>query len=415
MSRKRTKITPMKLDPLIITTYRGAPNFEKAGTVTVDSTQRTLEFAQIDDSPTPNFRSLMKQGVVVMNPVSLLRITNAPCPINMTMGPYPSWYNGGREVYTGDIGKWLDSADKTGFTSRIPEGLDRMQAQALISAYAKVNAADVLSGEIMSDLGKTVSMLKSPFRSAISLVSSQQKKAKRLMRLNRSLSYTQAMAKAWLEYRYGWRPLILDTATLIKKADAGLSSSLKVRYVGRSGQRNEFNYSAPFSTTIYGDTSVAGTSALNVKCRVSAGVIYQVSNETESDGLARSLGTRVEDLPATAWEIIPFSFVVDWFVGVGDWIQAVTPKPGVTILGNWVTTILEYSLEYNGTITNTWSGITSKQTCPTNKRTAVSYERTVNNSLNITPVLKVGRPSTPTAISEVALLVDKFISTVRGR
>jgi hypothetical protein len=42
-------------------------------------------------------------------------------------------------------------------------------------------------------------------------------------------------------------------------------------------------------------------------------------------------------IPAAIWEIIPFSFVVDWFVNVESFIRAVTPKADVHRLAEWVT------------------------------------------------------------------------------
>jgi hypothetical protein len=39
-----------------------------------------------------------------------------------------------------------------------------------------------------------------------------------------------------------------------------------------------------------------------------------------------------------AWELIPFSFVADWFVNIGPYVRAITPKVGVHSLGSWTTT-----------------------------------------------------------------------------
>jgi len=53
------------------------------------------------------------------------------------------------------------------------------------------------------------------------------------------------------------------------------------------------------------------------------------------------MGFSWESIPITAWELIPFSFVVDWFVNFGDYIQALTPKLGIKGLSSWTTVIKE--------------------------------------------------------------------------
>lgn len=47
---------------------------------------------------------------------------------------------------------------------------------------------------------------------------------------------------------------------------------------------------------------------------------------------SKSFGLTWTDLPDAAWELTPWSFVVDWFINVGDYIRAITPKPEVRIL-----------------------------------------------------------------------------------
>jgi hypothetical protein len=41
-----------------------------------------------------------------------------------------------------------------------------------------------------------------------------------------------------------------------------------------------------------------------------------------SSGNIRALGKTAFNPLLTAWELVPFSFVVDWFIGIGDWLIA---------------------------------------------------------------------------------------------
>ena len=46
----------------------------------------------------------------------------------------------------------------------------------------------------------------------------------------------------------------------------------------------------------------------------------------------------LQNLGETAWELVPFSFIVDWFTNVGATIGSWTPNIGYEILASWVTT-----------------------------------------------------------------------------
>lgn len=46
----------------------------------------------------------------------------------------------------------------------------------------------------------------------------------------------------------------------------------------------------------------------------------------------------LDSILETVWDLTPFSFVLDWFVDVGQAIAASTPKAGVRQLTSWVTT-----------------------------------------------------------------------------
>jgi hypothetical protein len=64
-----------------------------------------------------------------------------------------------------------------------------------------------------------------------------------------------------------------------------------------------------------------------------------MSDENLNDANRRRMGLRLSDVPSALWELVPWSFVVDRFVSVGKWLDAITPKPNVRILGTWTTTV----------------------------------------------------------------------------
>lgn len=83
---------------------------------------------------------------------------------------------------------------------------------------------------------------------------------------------------------------------------------------------------------------------------------YQVSARAGvlCDANITSLGLAgVDQIAETAWELVPFSFVADWFANIGDTIAAWTPNVGIRQRASWVT------VRETRTFTNSLTGATS--------------------------------------------------------
>jgi hypothetical protein len=130
-------------------------------------------------------------------------------------------------------------------------------------------------------------------------------------------------ANLWLEYSFGWKPLVQDiyNATLVLVCDP---PAHKVRASGR--------YREQISQGNYGQYAWTTRAFYDVKVQIQAEVYVHNPNLA----LANQLGLVN---PATvAWELVPFSFLVDWFIPVGK------------MLDSW-TDLLGYKIEYPCTTT----------------------------------------------------------------
>lgn len=142
----------------------------------------------------------------------------------------------------------------------------------------------------------------------------------------------QAIEEMWLELRYGWRPLVGDI-------EAGVSTILKLqdeangRKSARARGRGEKIHSE--STQSYVDGNANAPFVITMTRRATETVTATVTNLYSVDPLwedANQWG--LTRLPSTVYELIPLSFVLDWFVDVGGWIAANEPRPGVKDLGS---------------------------------------------------------------------------------
>lgn len=124
------------------------------------------------------------------------------------------------------------------------------------------------------------------------------------------------IAGRWLELQYGWGPLLSDVYNA-QVAFAKLANEPRVwefRVTQSSGKRATSRIESPGSAqweiTYTGQTRTIGT------------IIYRC---TEQLSVARSLG--LTDPVAVAWELVPYSFVFDWFLPIGSYLENLNVIP----------------------------------------------------------------------------------------
>jgi hypothetical protein len=145
-------------------------------------------------------------------------------------------------------------------------------------------------------------------------------KALRMKFLPKRVSKFKSAGNNWLEFHFGWEPLIGDMYDAIKViADPVKSYSLER---GRATIRG-FKQTAAVD---YG--SVIESWTANGSLSVTQGVRLKFA----SPGASHTLDQWGINNPLViAWELVPFSFVVDWFVNVGDFLQSQTDFTGLTL------------------------------------------------------------------------------------
>lgn len=131
----------------------------------------------------------------------------------------------------------------------------------------------------------------------------------------------------WLQIQYGLLPLLLDAFGIQEALKRGLREKDHIFHASRtiSEEINPIEFS--------GDPS----EYLSMVVGGSAGRLYQrkyffqiFSSELD---LFNNLG--LTNPLAIAWEVVPFSFVVDWFLPIGNFLSALTAPIGVTFLAGY--------------------------------------------------------------------------------
>lgn len=177
---------------------------------------------------------------------------------------------------------------------------------------------------------------------------------------NNKLSHVPlAAGNTWLAYTYGLRPLLKDVFDAVHLLQKDLSKSQLPVELCRAGHSDACyggTDSEPTNGVSYYHWS--GASRLNARGKIR----YVVSNP-----LLRTLDQcGVLNPLSVAWELVPYSFVVDWFLPVGQFLTSVMPPQGVSYLGGTVSVSVKCSTKTSTTIPNDgWStsaSITEKLT-----------------------------------------------------
>jgi hypothetical protein len=149
----------------------------------------------------------------------------------------------------------------------------------------------------------------------------------------------------WLRYRYGIMPIMY----LIEDAVVGPKIKL-VRDTARG--------SASYSDSGVWTESKSGNFYQDLytvnwlyECQVSAGILYR------PDWSLNRYGISFKEIPGAAIELIPYSFVADWFVNLSPFVNSIVMPLGVKQLASW--TVVRETYSSTCDVESTWIGSSS--------------------------------------------------------
>jgi hypothetical protein len=221
------------------------------------------------------------------------------------------------------------------------------EAEALSRLYSRIKAEyeHMNSLNFLGELGETVKMLRSPASALLdntsrllSTVKSTRAEVRRRVQprksdsakdlaRRRSQAVADAISGTWLEYAFGLVPLmsdVKDIAETAARALVGKDSMTRVSAKSEDTQGSSILYS--------GDVSVGSTATLcryyreartTASCRYVAGLRSHLTGPAQGlNNLARLSGVTLSNIIPTAYQLLPWSFLVDYFVNLGDVLEA---------------------------------------------------------------------------------------------
>jgi len=132
----------------------------------------------------------------------------------------------------------------------------------------------------------------------------------------------KAIAKSWLELQYGWKPLlqsVYDAAQQVADAEAPILRGIA------TGWAEGFDKAEV--KRVFTQSGEPTTSFERRDCRYeyTQKCVYTVENSVAHRAAINGLSNPL----SVAWELVPYSFVVDWFLPIGDYIDLLDATSGL--------------------------------------------------------------------------------------
>lgn len=346
-----------------------------------DSWLTVVEESSMTDTVTKGFKKLSSEGKIILSPMSSSKVTtvNVISPISGTVsrrvGTTSStrgWYN---YTYSGTIG--TSALDLTNFPT---VALASAEAIAVSEAHANISLSEMQLFASLGEARETLETVRSLFLGVKALL-------KKDLTYIKKLKKPSEVANAYLALRYGIRPLYYDIQGALAVLQAKPPTDQRQTFRGYHSDHGE---STSYSDKLLFDVLVRTKKTTEVNVRSRAGVLTDINFQ----GLTSLLG--LYEIPQSAWELVPFSFIIDWFLNVGKVIASWSPKPEFKVLGSWVTTEVEtkHKASVDSLKTSSSCGTTNPKGCiklnglafsPYYEKTIITKTRTINPSIPILP------------------------------
>lgn len=338
--RTRTRLTASTSKPITIygKRYDGVASDPYKFT-TVSSTRdkwSPYEHQVMQDVVTKNYRARSASGEVICNPSDrIVRLYTYDPPARYYRNLVTEKYVSGVKCWQGDVwdGLWPITKEEMGYL--LVPGMYPVIAQdeavlkdlAVTKAHANASQAEVSALMIMGEGRKTVESLVSIVGRAVRILLAIKKLDAKF--LAKQISPDE-LANRYMEARYALRPLMYDAEGVLKAWQTTIPN-LSRRSTARGFTAKEWDFE---ETVTFLDT--ASSTNRTVKRTLHCSATFRAGVLCDVD-VSHLNVWGMDTVFETALELIPFSFIANWFFNIADTLASWTPKAGVRELASWVT------------------------------------------------------------------------------
>jgi len=286
---------------------------------------------------------------------------------------------------------------------------DRLMNLAGAKALSDSNGKSAQGLVIAAEMQKTLETLKHPLKASFVALRNVPKilrnKNSRSIPLGQLKNAASGASNQYLTWFYGLRTIMFD----IEDIQQALSKKISDRVTGRG-----FQDDSTFSIDVVNCFSSQPFQA-DLTFRYDESVEFRAGALVQLDAVpstADNLGFSLRKIPEAAWELLPWSFVVDWFVNVGDSIGALQAAMLNKFLAQWMTR--KRTLVFTNTVSNfaflpAYTNWIVNQPCVDTETVIVEmYDRfPVNLGKFVLPTFQLSLKKVPT-LAAISLVVQQL-------
>lgn len=288
------------------------------------------------DVLTPNFHKRVKAGEIIINPYKNVKTTVFEATEGFRWKSLISWTQNEPFIYSEQDHRGpqltfvLDSQLKFLKPKKV---ISEEVVQQALGLAATKSRAEVKQGEaellvFLAELHKTIRMLANPLQNMQKFLDKVRlDKLRHRDPSKRVLTLGQYISSEWLTYRYGVMPLLFDIDSIAKAIGKDRNGK---RHSARAVERRQGELAIPNLLMETGSTSTVYNEVYTDLIEIKCGFVYAAEMT-----LTDHLGLNLRSVPSAVWELIPFSFVADWFLNIQHFVGAISPSARVDENGGY--------------------------------------------------------------------------------
>lgn len=312
----------------------------------------------------PRFSSLIKAGWIIHNPMTKTTVMHSS---NEGVRGESRYWSGTGIAYHYD--DWwgfhppIQSRLTPFFLTLMSDGrIARARDEAVTRVFAKAQTGNA---EILIDISQIKSLLRMIVKAGNLLLALAQRpntfldivrasrEGRRYVRVppDGKRVPVDSLSGLWCELRFGWGPF-LETLSGIYDAAKRTDLNKASRFTYRSMEEISFNEtktgtfldSYSWDGLVFTDHPYfQNDEEFSWRSTFRAGILLE-----QSISFADAVGLRASAIPFAAWDLVPYSFIVDRFFNIGNWIRSLVPIPASSFGGAWVTEKYQSEYRYRG-------------------------------------------------------------------
>lgn len=311
-------------------------------------------YASMSDCVVPKYHRLSNQGSTFFNPMSKteksismgsgVTVSELVATASTCSAPYAYKARRRHTLSNVHVGRLLSAFrfDLAG-TTLVPD-------KSAISAADRAALITEVSTACLNQIGREDSNLWETLAEADQILGTLASLLKSLsVVMPKASNRVKTVAGAYLGWRYGLKPVVADVENVARSLSK-LTGKLRRTYRAQGSLSGSSQVATPgmgYLGAYYGTGTWHTQSVMNVRA--------MSLHEYYADVLSNA-GFTLRGLLTLPWELIPYSFVLDWFINLGDFLGSLAPEGTASQLGSCLVVEETTSVDFTFMATSAASG-----------------------------------------------------------